>query len=102
MAGKIVDKFLEKVPFSNEIIDAVNKNFDLTFTKQLAAEISHQLLEQGSKLKNEITKMVSDEIRKEMREQIDGTDKAKLLAETLENLEITITFKPKKRSRKDD
>ena len=102
MAGKIVDKFLEKVPFSNEIIDAVNKNFDLTFTKQLAAERSHQLLEQGSKLKNEITKMVSDEIRKEMREQIDGTDKAKLLAETLENLEITITFKPKKRSRKDD
>ncbi|MBO7126103.1 hypothetical protein J6W78_00990 [bacterium] len=99
MAGKIVDKFLEKVPFSNEIIDAVNKNFDLTFTKQLAAEISHQLLEQGSKLKNEITNAVSEQIRKEIREQIDGTDKAKLLAETLENLEITISFKPKKRSR---
>ncbi len=100
MAGKIVDKFLEKVPFSNEIIDAVNKNFDLTFTKQLAAEISHQLLEQGSKLKNEITNAVSEQIRREIREQIDKTDKAKLLAETLENLEITISFKPKKRSRK--
>ena len=100
MAGKIVDKFLEKVPFSNEIIDAVNKNFDLTFTKQLAAEISHQLLEQGSKLKNEITNAVSEQIRREIREQIDRTDKAKLLAETLENLEITISFKPKKRSRK--
>ncbi|MBP5201593.1 hypothetical protein J6253_02525 [bacterium] len=100
MAGKIVDKFLEKVPFSNEIIDAVNKNFDLTFTKQLAAEISHQLLEQGSKLKNEITNAVSEQIRKEIRDQIDKTDKAKLLAETLENLEITITFKPKKRSGK--
>jgi len=100
MAGKIVDKFLEKVPFSNEIIDAVNKNFDLTFTKQLAAEISHQLLEQGSKLKNEITNAVSEQIRREIRDQIDKTDKAKLLAETLENLEITITFKPKKRSGK--
>lgn len=100
MAGKIVDKFLEKVPFSNEIIDAVNKNFDLTFTKQLAAEISHQLLEQGSKLKNEITNAVSEQIRREIRDQIDKTDKAKLLAETLENLEITISFKPKKRSRK--
>ena len=100
MAGKIVDKFLEKVPFSNEIIEAVNKNFDLTFTKQLATEISHQLLEHGSKLKNEITNAVSEQIRKEIREQIDKTDKAKLLAETLENLEITISFKPKKRSRK--
>ena len=100
MAGKIVDKFLEKVPFSNEIIEAVNKNFDLTFTKQLAAEISHQLLEQGSKLKNEITNAVSEQIRKEIRDQIDKTDKAALLAETLANLEITISFKPKKRSRK--
>ena len=100
MAGKIVDKFLEKVPFSNEIIEAVNKNFDLTFTKQLAAEISNQLLAQGSRLKNEITNAVSEQIRKEIREQIDKTDKAKLLAETLENLEITISFKPKKRSRK--
>ncbi|MBQ3368298.1 hypothetical protein IJG44_05255 [bacterium] len=100
MAGKIVDKFLEKVPFSNEIIEAVNKNFDLTFTKQLAAEISNQLLEQGSKLKNEITNAVSEQIRKEIRDQIDKTDKAQLLAETLENLEITISFKPKKRSRK--
>ena len=100
MAGKIVDKFLEKVPFSNEIIEAVNKNFDLTFTKQLATEISHQLLEQGSKLKNEITNAVSEQICKEIREQIDKTDKAKLIAETLENLEITISFKPKKRSRK--
>ena len=100
MAGKIVDKFLEKVPFSNEIIEAVNKNFDLTFTKQLAAEISNQLLEQGSKLKNEITNAVSEQIRREIREQINRTDKAKLLAETLENLEITISFKPKKRSRK--
>lgn len=100
MAGKIVDKFLEKVPFSNEIIEAVNKNFDLTFTKQLAAEISNQLLEQGSKLKNEITNAVSEQIRREIRDQIDKTDKAKLLAETLENLEITISFKPKKRSRK--
>ena len=102
MAGKIVDKFLEKVPFSNEIIEAVNKNFDLTFTKQLATEISHQLLEQGSKLKNEITNAVSEQIRKEIREQIGKTDKAKLLAETLENLEITISFKPKKRSKKDE
>mgnify|MGYP003571265251 FL=1 len=100
MAGKIVDKFLEKVPFSNEIIEAVNKNFDLTFTKQLAAEISNQLLEQGSKLKNEITNAVSEQIRREIRDQIDKTDKAQLLAETLENLEITISFKPKKRSRK--
>ena len=100
MAGKIVDKFLEKVPFSNEIIEAVNKNFDLTFTKQLAAEISNQLLAQGSKLKNEITNAVSEQIRKEIRDQIDKTDKAALLAETLENLEITISFKPKKRSRK--
>ena len=100
MAGKIVDKFLEKVPFSNEIIEAVNKNFDLTFTKQLAAEISNQLLEQGSRLKNEITNAVSEQIRREIREQINRTDKAKLLAETLENLEITISFKPKKRSRK--
>ena len=100
MAGKIVDKFLEKVPFSNEIIDAVNKNIDLTFTKQLAAEISNQLLQQGSKLKNEITNAVSEQIRREIREQIDKTDKADLLAKTLENLEITISFKPKKRSRK--
>ena len=100
MAGKIVDKFLEKVPFSNEIIEAVNKNFDLTFTKQLAAEISNQLLEQGSRLKNEITNAVSEQIRREIREQINRTDKAKLLAETLENHEITISFKPKKRSRK--
>ena len=91
---------MEKVPFSNEIIEAVNKNFDLTFTKQLAAEISNQLLEQGSKLKNEITNAVSEQIRREIREQINRTDKAKLLAETLENLEITISFKPKKRSRK--
>lgn len=100
MAGKIVDKFLEKVPFSNEIIEAVNKNFDLTFTKQLAAEISNQLLQQGSKLKNEITNAVSEQIRKEIREQFNKTDKAKLLAETLENIEITISFKPKKRSKK--
>ena len=100
MAGKIVDKFLEKVPFSNEIIEAVNKNFDLTFTKQLAAEISNQLLAQGSRLKNEITNAVSEQIRKEIKEQIGRTDKAKLLAETLENLEITISFKPKKRSGK--
>lgn len=100
MAGKIVDKFLEKVPFSNEIIDAVNKNFDLTFTKQLAAEISNQLLQQGSKLKNEITNAVSEQIRREIREQVEKTDKAGLLAETLENLEITISFKQKKRRKK--
>ena len=102
MAGKIVDKFLEKVPFSNEIIEAVNKNFDLTFTKQLATEISHQLLEQGSRLKNEITNAVSEQIRKEIEEQFNREDKAELLAKTLENLEITITFKPKKRSKKDE
>ncbi len=100
MAGKIVDKFLEKVPFSNEIIDAVNKNFDLTFTKQLAAEISNQLLQQGSKLKNEITNAVSEQIRKEISEQINKTDKAELISQVLENVEITISFKPKKRSRK--
>ena len=97
MAGKIVDKFLEKVPFSNEIIEAVNKNFDLTFTKQLAAEISNQLLQQGSKLKNEITNAVSEQIRTEIREQIDKTDKAELITQVLENIEINISFKPKRR-----
>lgn len=100
MAGKIVDKFLGKVPFSNEIIDAVNKNFDLTFTKQLAAEISNQLLEQGSKLKNEITGAVSEGICREIREQLDKTDKAELFAKVLENIEVKISFKPKRRRRK--
>ncbi|MBR4490779.1 hypothetical protein IKP13_09125 [bacterium] len=100
MAGKIVDKFLEKVPFSNEIIEAVNKNFDLTFTKQLAAEISNQLLAQGSKLKNEITNAVSEQIRKEIKAQFDKADKAALIAEVLENIEVNISFKSKRQRRK--
>ena len=100
MAGKIVDKFLEKVPFSNEIIEAVNKNFDLTFTKQLAAEISNQLLAQGSRLKNEITSAVAEELRKEIKAQFDKADKAALIAEVLENIEVNISFKSKKQRRK--
>ena len=100
MAGKIVDKFLEKVPFSNEIIEAVNKNFDLTFTKQLAAEISNQLLAQGSKLKNEITSTVAEELRKEIKAQFDKADKAALIAEVLENIEVNISFKSKRQRRK--
>lgn len=100
MPGKIVDKFLEKVPFSNEIIEAVNKNFDLTFTKQLAAEISNQLLQQGSKLKNEITSAVAKEIRKEIKAQFDKADKAALITEVLENIEVNISFKPKRQRRK--
>lgn len=100
MAGKIVDKFLEKVPFSNEIIEAVNKNFDLTFTKQLAAEISNQLLAQGSKLKNEITSAVAEELRKEIKAQFDKADKAALIAEVLENIEVNISFKSKRQRRK--
>ena len=100
MAGKIVDKFLEKVPFSNEIIEAVNKNFDLTFTKQLAAEISNQLLAQGSRLKNEITSAVAEELRKEIKAQFDKADKAALIAEVLENIEVNISFKSKRQRRK--
>ena len=100
MAGKIVDKFLEKVPFSNEIIEAVNKNFDLTFTKQLATEISNQLLAQGSKLKNEITSAVAEEFRKEIKAQFDKADKAALIAEVLENIEVNISFKSKRQRRK--
>ena len=100
MAGKIVDNFLEKVPFSNEIIEAVNKNFDLTFTKQLATEISNQLLAQGSKLKNEITSAVAEELRKEIKAQFDKADKAALIAEVLENIEVNISFKSKRQRRK--
>ncbi|HSW60079.1 MAG TPA: hypothetical protein VLJ60_04735 [bacterium] len=91
MAGKIVDRFLDKVPFSNEIIDVLKDHIDLTFTKQLAVEIVHQISGQGDRLKKEIASVISKEIQKELHR----TDKSKMLQEALEGLEITINFKKK-------
>lgn len=91
MSGKIVDKLLEKVPFSNEIREAIKENLDLTFTKQLASEIVHQVAGQSDKLKKELATMISNEVQKELSR----IDKPELLAKTLENLEITISFKRK-------
>lgn len=102
MAGKIVDRLLEKMPFSNEIIDVLNEHFDLTFTKQLASEIAGQLADQGGKLKNEIVAALAENIKKEVIGEISRIDKAELLAKTMENLEINISFKRKnkRKSRK--
>ncbi|MGI6393355.1 MAG: hypothetical protein ACOX2F_01260 [bacterium] len=91
MAGKIVNKILNKVPFSNEIVDALKEHVDLDFTKQLAAEIVRQMSKQGGKLKKEIAGILSAEIEKE----INKIDKSKILQEALEGLEITISFKKK-------
>lgn len=91
MSGKIVDRLLEKVPFSNEIFEAIKENIDLTFTKQLASEIVHQITGQSDKLKKEFATIVSKEIQKELNRM----DKSDVLAKTLENLEITISFKRK-------
>lgn len=91
MSGKIVDRLLEKVPFSNEIREAIKDNLDLTFTKQLASEIVHQISGQSDKLKKEIVAGISNEIQRELSK----VDKPELLAKTLENLEITISFKRK-------
>lgn len=91
MSGKIVDRLLDKVPFSNEIREAIKDNLDLTFTKQLASEIVHQITGQSDKLKKEIVAGISNEIQRELSK----VDKPELLAKTLENLEITISFKRK-------
>jgi hypothetical protein len=91
MAGKIVDRLFDKVPFSNEIRDVLKEHIDLTFTKQLATEIIHQISGQGDKLKKEITTVISKEIQKELAR----ADKSKMLQEALEGLEITINFKKK-------
>ena len=91
MNGKIVDKLLDKVPFSNEIRDAIAENFDLKFTKQLASEIIRQLAGHSDKLKKELFTKLSDEIGKELSK----VDKKELLKSTLEEMEITISFKRK-------
>lgn len=91
MNGKIVDKILEKVPFSNEIRDAISENIDLKFTKQLAGEIIRQLAGQSDKLKKELYRKLSDEVVKEMNK----VDKKELLKSTLEEMEISISFKRK-------
>lgn len=91
MSGKIVERLLDKVPFSNEIREAIKENLDLTFTKQLASEIVHQISGQSDKLKKEIVAGISNEIQRELSR----IDKPELLAKTLENLEITISFKRK-------
>jgi len=91
MAGKIVDRLFDKVPFSNEIRDVLKEHIDLTFTKQLATEIIHQISGQGDKLKKEIAAVISKEIQKELSR----TDKSRMLQDALEGLEITINFKKK-------
>lgn len=91
MNGKIVDKILEKVPFSNEIRDAISENIDLKFTKQLAGEIIRQFAGQSDKLKKELYTKLSDEVVKE----INKVDKKELLKSTLEEMEISISFKRK-------
>jgi len=91
MSGKIVERLLDKVPFSNEIREAIKENLDLTFTKQLASEIVHQISGQSDKLKKEIAAGISNEIQRELSR----IDKPELLTKTLENLEITISFKRK-------
>ncbi|HNW16661.1 MAG TPA: hypothetical protein PLD55_08010 [bacterium] len=91
MAGKIVDRFLDKVPFSNEIIDVLKDHIDLKFTKQLAIEIVHQVSGQGDKLKKEIASIISKEIQREFNR----VDKSEILQKALEGLEITISFKKK-------
>lgn len=80
MAGKIVDRLLD-----------LKDRIDLTFTKQLAAEIANEISGQGNKLKNEVTSIILKEIQKEFK----NTDKSAILQEALENLEITISFKKK-------
>lgn len=91
MAGKIVDRFFDKVPFSNEIMDVLKDHIDLKFTKQLAIEIVHQVSGQGDKLKKEIASIISKEIQKEFNR----VDKSEILQKALEGLEITISFKKK-------
>lgn len=91
MAGKIVDRLLDKVPFSNEIRDVLKDHIDLTFTKQLAVEIVNQISGQGDKLKKDISTVISKEIQKELNRM----NKSEILQKALENLEITITFKKK-------
>ena len=91
MAGKIVDRLLDKVPFSNEIRDVLKDHIDLTFTKQLAVEIVNQISGQGDKLKKDISTVISKEIQKELSRM----NKSEILHKALENLEITITFKKK-------
>ncbi len=91
MNGKIVEKILDRVPFSNEIRDAIAENFDLKFTKQLAGEIVRQLADQSGKLKKEFFSKLSDEVGKELSK----IDKKELLKSTLEEMEITISFKRK-------
>jgi len=91
MAGKIVDRLLDKVPFSNEIRDVLKDHIDLTFTKQLAVEIVNQISGQGDKLKKEISTVIS----KEMQKELNRMNKSEILQKALENLEITITFKKK-------
>jgi len=91
MNGKIVDKILDRVPFSNEIREAIAENIDLKFTKQLAGEIIRQLTGQSDKLKKELYTKLSDEIAKE----INKVDKKELLKSTLEEMEINISFKRK-------
>jgi len=91
MSGKIVNKLLDKVPFSNEIRDAVKDTIDLRFTKQLAGEIIDQLFMQGDKIKKDFSHLIAKEIQRE----ISKTDKKELLKQTLEEMEITISFKRK-------
>lgn len=92
MNGKIVDRLLEKVPFSHEIREAIKDNLDLTFTRQLASEIVNQIIGQSDKLKKEIGTVISKEIQKEIQK----IDKSELLKKTLEDIEVTISFKRKK------
>lgn len=91
MSGKIVDRLLDKVPFSNELREAIKETIDLRFTRQLAGEIADQLFMQGDKIKKDFTNRIAKEIQKE----IGKTDKKELLKQTLEEMEVTITFKRK-------
>ncbi len=91
MSGKIVNKLLDKVPFSSEIRDAVKDTIDLRFTKQLAGEIIDQCFTQGDKIKKDFVNLIAKEIQKELGR----TDKKELLKQTLEEMEITISFKRK-------
>jgi len=91
MARKFVNKILEKVPVSQELKDVIEENVDLT--SSVANAVVSQMAISGSKLKQEIT----DVVKAEISERLSAVDARKLLQSVLEDMEITVSFRSKKK-----
>lgn len=91
MVKNLVNKILEKVPVSQEIKDVIEENVDLT--SAVANAVVSQMALSGSKLKQEIGAVVKEELQ----ERLNSLDVRTLLTDVLKDMEITVSFRSKKK-----